>query len=315
MELTTIQRDFADYLAELWLQLRLQTSGGKSPGSGSGLLIHAPTKVWHQYPITTHGAWRSWKSGSPAKTVHHAAAASAARQTRWWCDSFHQAALHYSWTTTGPASFPTLASTLAAHMAAGDESATESTCLQIFKWGSVAAQSSDRSRRWIVSKAKDKNLIAKLKFAAYLLGPSSPFKLKLFGPGGLLMNSAMAKVYAAVDPVNIVIYDGRVGAALCLLVRDFLKGTLAAVVPKDLAFLWGPPRVGPRSMRNPSCAPYTFLSLYSTGIADQHRAEALRRANMILERMRSSLASRNHKVSLSEIGDALFMIGYDVRFH
>jgi hypothetical protein len=135
----------------------------------------------------------------------------------------------------------------------------------------------------------------------------------MFQRGGLLMNAAMTKVYAASDPQNIIIYDGRVGAALCLLAREFLSARGDLSVPADLAFLWGPPQKRPALMRNPSTARYIFKSLNQHGINNQHRAETARSANRVLSAMLSALKAKGVLVPLTEVEKALFMIGYDVR--
>jgi hypothetical protein len=82
---------------------------------------------------------------------------------------------------------------------------------------------------------------------------------------GVRMNAGLTKYYAlACD--NVIIYDGRVGAALCLLVRYFLEGkgdSAPQDVPGELAFRWGAQnaRRGRARPRDPSSTRYKFSPL------------------------------------------------------
>ncbi|MFN3792931.1 hypothetical protein [Massilia sp.] len=81
----------------------------------------------------------------------------------------------------------------------------------------------------------------------------------------LWMNSATTKVYAAADPEGkTAIYDGRVGAALGMLVRQFLERQALAEVPAELAFRWGAPQSTKQEAlrtRDPSNEHYVFKKL------------------------------------------------------
>ena len=122
------------------------------------------------------------------------------------------------------------------------------------------------------------------------------------------MNSAMTKVYAAADnQQQVMMYDGRVGAAICLLAREFLRQLPLNYVPPPMAFFWGPPTSGPPSDRNPSIGAYTFRSLNQHGVTDADRAEAAWRAGVVAEKVRQRI-----NVSQRDLEKGLFMVGYKV---
>lgn len=119
------------------------------------------------------------------------------------------------------------------------------------------------------------------------------------------MNSATTKLYAAADPSGCgLIFDGRVGAALCLLVRERLRRRGTAVVPPDLEFFWGPAQNDLKS-RNPSRVPYRFRNINS--VSNVVRAQASRRANVLAEAF-----GKRTGVDARTFETALFMIGYCV---
>lgn len=129
------------------------------------------------------------------------------------------------------------------------------------------------------------------------------------------MNSAMTKVYAAVDPDHLIIYDGRVGAALGLLARDYLyEGKVSGDVPDELAFGWGASRLrlaeGVKSERDPGDGRYRFPRLFGS-TRDRRHAQMMRDASLLLRRVVSNF-DRNGGPALGELERALFMVGYDV---
>lgn len=188
-------------------------------------------------------------------------------------------------------------------MAAGNAAVTVNICAEIFKWGGVDRKG--RNKEWL--RAKGKDIISDINDAVTLLNPSCTDSLAPFDGRRLRMNSAMTKVYAAADrSQQVIIYDGRVGAAVCLLVRRYLKGIGAREVPVDLQLLWGPPQTEPADRRNPSNHTFTFGKLNGYGVTDERRAEVCRVASGIL-----SVVARGF--SLRDIEKGLFMIGYAVR--
>lgn len=305
---TRLAAEFAGFLASLWV-LAQAASPREPKNHVPGMSVYSHTLFRHEYEITPHPAWDTWKSGNTSGTPSQQPGFYAPRQKRWWCESLCEAEKHYSW-TTALGTFADLANRLQAAIARGDILGTHSACMDIFAFGGVALDSEDRSRLWVNARRDDGSLFAKIQEACDQLDPDCSGPLTAFNTG-TPMNSAMTKIYAAAAPHKLVIYDGRVGAALCLLAREFLTARERATIPMALSFLWGPARGEPTAKRDPSRKPFKFLSLYNIAIGDYERAQTARRANAILREVVSRLAAAH--VTLSMLERALFMIGYDVR--
>ncbi len=290
MSLTGNQKAFAQYLADLWGKPEvLAEMRGLLPvenASGAGLL--------HSYRISKHQSWKPWK-GRITSSVQH-----------WWCHTLWEAFSHYSWPDAPkPLSFQCIAARLRQALAVQDQAAAYQACLDIFDWGHVAQDPDDKSRVWVENQYQHKTLCQSIMQAVQLLQPGSAQGLAAFDGKKLLMNSAMTKVYAAADPDNIIIYDGRVGAALGLLARYWLLRAGAPSVPADLAFRWG---VGRSDVnRNPSQGAFKFSKLNS--------AQCQIWANQVLlagELLQQVMAYNPSIGSIAELEKALFMIGYNV---
>ncbi|MBP0635929.1 hypothetical protein [Cupriavidus sp. AcVe19-6a] len=128
---------------------------------------------------------------------------------------------------------------------------------------------------------------------------------------GIRMNAGYTKVYALLCE-NSIIYDGRVGAALCWLVRLYLvRNGHKGQIPDTLAFLWS----GGLSAqhRNPSGDGFVFEPLRN-GMhgASEAWADVNMRANWILESARNQSDAEwcRCEDGLRKLEAALFMLGY-----
>lgn len=117
---------------------------------------------------------------------------------------------------------------------------------------------------------------------------------------------------------DFVIYDGRVGAALGLIVRQFCQESGFRKVPDFLRFAYGNARQGTytkgeMNRRNPGTAEYKFPQL--TNNYQLHTENNLK-ANWLLKELVESTSSRfsllPKEIKLRALESALFMIGYDV---
>lgn len=141
--------------------------------------------------------------------------------------------------------------------------------------------------------------------------------LDRFRTHSLPMNSSMTKVYALADPEQfLIIYDGRVGAALGHLSRLYLMQGGERTVPEELSFRWGgiqpPPPRGQRDPRNPSTGEYVFPPLFNVYRSDLHHAEMVRRGSVLVSDCVRLVTSPRSRVSSREMEAALFMWGYRV---
>lgn len=289
--LSSAQQAFADYLVTLW-------SGG--PGSFE-----------HRYAITRSRAWRPWKEYSRSQSQS------------WWCLSLAQAAEHYSWPERkAPDDFASIATRLRAALDANVCADARTACLEIFKWGGVANTPQNASWQWVQVHAVNGTLCRAILRAVELLRPTSAESLAAFDGINLLMNAAMTKIYAAAAPDGIIIYDGRVGAALGLLARKWLEGSGQSVVPPDLAFRWGPNRKPSNNKietRDPSQEGFKFDCLYKKSSAKQPSqaevwARLVRITGRILHEVIQTLDAQGQGVTLLSLERALFMVGFDVRY-
>lgn len=284
-DLTTNQALFAEYLARIW-----RTS--ETSGNSSAFV--------HCYPITDSRYWKPWRArfGAP---IHH-----------WWCRSLEEAAGNYSWPDPSPSlTFAAIAARLRDAIAQNNAGQAREASLDLFRWGGVGRRPNDNSRLWIERKAAMGTLCESVQEAVQMLQPGSLEGLRAFDGTTFLMNAAMTKVYAAADPENLVIYDGRVGAALGLLAKRWLELRGESAVPRDLAFRWGVGRG--KAVRNPSSTRYKFASLYSPSTSLLHHdaawAAMVRKGSQILKHAASLSAS---VATVGGLERALFMIGYDV---
>lgn len=285
--LTARQFDFSHYLSGLWTG---------AVGSFS-----------HRYKVSRHHSWKDWK------TRHGV--------SEWWCQSLSQANEHYCWPEkAAPHDFASIAAELRKSLAANDDAAALVACKAIFAWGGVARKADDASLRWVQSQAAAKTLCRSILKSVELLNPRSAEPLKDFNGETLLMNSAMTKIYSAAAPDSLIIYDGRVGAALGLLTRSWLMANVERTVPADLAFRWGPntkTKNQKDETRNPSKDCFIFTSLYtaSSDLPARNRewAEFVRMSSRLLGATREILGTQGYTVTLGMLERSLFMLGYDVR--
>lgn len=274
---------FADFIAERWI---------------SGYP--------HRYPITQHPAWNDWRALHGGQNVS------------WSCDSLGQAAQRWCWTThPDEPSFSRLATGLQRAIAARDEGQAEDLCYRIYRWGGVGRKPTDRSRIWVRQASEKGWLTAALHDAVSLLSPVCTESLSRFKEDDLLMTSATTKLYtaAAVDG-RVAIYDGRVGAALGLLGRQFLEARNIESVPDVLHFMWGPPQTPAQAAartRDPSTASHRFSQLPNGAASHQVRAELSRRTNVLFQAIADRLAGRDTPVTFLGLERAMFMVGYRVR--
>jgi hypothetical protein len=180
-----------------------------------------------------------------------------------------------------------------------------SACIEILEWGGVTGGNA----RWISENAHRIGRI--LSDDSKLLTQPEPTPETLENLHRF--NSGFAKIYSLLLE-DVVIYDGRVGAALGALVRDWCLESDRGTVPITLCFPWGSPKEGksPKApkQRNPSTKELCFPKLKPGAT---HALWALRSSWLL----GSVLTSRPNKFSLNSsplraLEASLFMIGYDL---
>lgn len=125
----------------------------------------------------------------------------------------------------------------------------------------------------------------------------------------ILMTAGFTKIYSLLCK-DFVIYDGRVGAALGLLVRLFLERNNYEILPESLAFYYGNAK-NPNVNRNPSSGQYRFKAL-STSYAVHIRCNL--KANWVIKNIGWANGGGFSRQSnpLRAFEAALFMVGYRI---
>jgi hypothetical protein len=246
------------------------------------------------------------------------------RKEKWCCDNVFDAYKKYKWNFK---SYPPHDSSLGAKMSDFKKSALflsdrkkrfdESLknkdseniikCSNdILKWGGVTNSNSNK----LVSK-KD-SIIDYFYDVKNRLNPEQVSLNDKFED--ILMNSGFTKIYSILID-DFIIYDSRVGAALGLLVSEFLKDNNINSIPETLKFAYGKSRLTKnehikKNRRDPSTNQYIFPCLNGNNLL--HTNNNIR-ANWLLWDIAKNSNFNNEEFPLRSLEAALFMIGYDVR--
>jgi hypothetical protein len=192
-------------------------------------------------------------------------------------------------------------------------------CLEVLEWGGVEGASS----KWLRERCGDGSLAEQINSATELLATfPSKDPLDRFDGEDLVMNSGLTKIYALTKPDDVIIYDGRIGAAMGLLARRccekegtkgrFKCGHGESAVPPVLQFPWGD-GLGETGSRNPSVEPYVFPALRpGTARSNRIHASACRKASYVLRMAVDIIRKGGASVNLRDLEMALFMVGYAV---
>lgn len=130
----------------------------------------------------------------------------------------------------------------AALLPAGQEEAQEaylSALAEVLEWGAGGKRMKlyTANMEWAVSRAG--NLATLLCAGVHEINSDTPDLDVFADPHGMRMNAGLTKFFALACDASII-YDGRVGAALGLLVRKFCEQHELETVPDELAFRWEP---------------------------------------------------------------------------
>ena len=258
---------------------------------------------------------RFGRSSGWTHTYHKAGA-------RWSCDSLADAFRQYAWNgkpwRENKAELDADRRDLREAVRRGDVDLVVKVCEAVLRWGGVSAHN---VRYLHKRKPVLLNEIGHLR--KVLAGDRTPSKSDLRIDSAdpkdpateCRMNAGFVKIYSLLCDY-CVIYDGRVGAALGLLVRQFCEATRRTTVPPSLAFAFGSPKEGPNpkspKLRDPGCGPLRFRKLPPD--SRFHTAQVMR-ANWFLRR---ALEINPQPFSTGEDGfhelaAGLFMVGYDLR--
>jgi hypothetical protein len=182
-------------------------------------------------------------------------------------------------------------------------------CISILEWGGVLSKNS------YTVNALGEGICKYLLTVGNRL--SSDKNMEDYFQKEIKMNSGFSKIYSfCID--DFIIYDGRVGSALGLLVRKFCEEKELLSVPKELAFAWGSGKESAKvkistNRRNPGNSKYIFPELQNN---PKRHIENNLKANWLLCEIINNTNSKFKDLpkgnQLRALESALFMIGYDV---
>jgi hypothetical protein len=235
----------------------------------------------------------------------------------WKCTCLHSAFEQYAWRfscktlackgetfSESRAVLEKLRQRLLCGLSGREPSLVAESCIGILQWGGVRRHNVE----WV--KAKSDQLMPILGEDAALLQDAEPTLDSLTELHRF--NAGFSKIYSLLLDDFLIIYDGRVGAALGALVRDWCRSTARQKVPELLGFPWSAPKEdkGMRKpkQRNPSVGELIFPRIGS----EAHHALWAVRASWLLK---SLVASEPNRFSiepapLRALEAALFMVGY-----
>ncbi|MDR6564455.1 MULTISPECIES: hypothetical protein [unclassified Arcicella] len=188
-----------------------------------------------------------------------------------------------------------------------DSELCQKYCIAILDWGGVMHG----------NKQKVEALGADI--SSYLKNCTDKLNPNIFDTKGsyyedIIMTAGFTKIYSLL--VNdFVIYDGRVGAALGLLVRMFCEEKGLSIIPSELLFAFGNAKgdvYGIDNKRNPSNNLYTFPLLTQNKKHTENNIRANWLLKEILDKTESKFSKIDSREQLRAFESALFMIGYDV---
>jgi hypothetical protein len=130
------------------------------------------------------------------------------------------------------------------------------------------------------------------------------------------MNAGFTKIYSLLFD-KLIIYDSRVGAALCLLVKDFCSINGISKIPNELKFGWSKAKedkyaLNPKN-RNPGKVGEDEFPDFNSRHKSHIHSKSMLRASWLIEKFITSTKGKdNVSKKMREFEAALFMIGYDL---
>lgn len=284
----------------------LPASDSRSTRSADSTPFHA-----YQFDIPKHSRWEAWRNHANFDPRY---------PDVWWCNSVRDAAAKYSWSDSGVGPFENLALALQEAVRRDDSMLAAAVCFVILTWGGVRSRGDKRPKAfetWIFKQAMSGELCRSLITATARLIPQDNGGTDIFDGRAFFMDSSSTKIYAALaldlsngvehPKQDVLIYDGRVAAALGLIARYTLASVGIATLPENLKF-----PVERRASRNPSCKGYRFPCFkYGEDGAATHQARA-RYARNAARYIQAFTRIHAPSADFFKAEQGLFMIGYAV---
>ena len=238
----------------------------------------------------------------------------------WECGSLFSAYENYCWNfryidasgkavsgstfAESDAALSSLSNSLKESLIQKDNERCISACRCILDWGGVKRGNYDKIH------ALDDKACEYFIHAQSILNTDKD--LKWYANTNLFMSSGFTKIYSLLAN-DFIIYDSRVGAALCAFARDFCEENKSAYIPKELCFSWGILR-GHDLHNNPRCpdsGQFKF-SLINPHSHLQNNIMANWLLGELLRQDTEAFGALPDGKGLRALEAALFMVGYNV---
>ena len=236
----------------------------------------------------------------------------------WICNSIYDACINYNWKEVSFKETTDILSSLKDDLNQsilnGNNKEVQLACLKVLHWGGVLS-----TTNWdhIIN---NNQLILSLETAKKILNPNS-FNLK--SPSiQIILNSGFTKIYSLIID-DFIIYDSRVSAALCHLIKLYLIENRENKIPDSLNFRFEEGRKGESRNPNSKTLPFKFSKIRRYKQVEKKRIndytdfqinniKASWILKEILERTESSFDEIEASNRLRSLEAALFMIGYSI---
>ena len=197
---------------------------------------------------------------------------------RWSCESLTDAFRQYRWNRESWRENKTKLDAYRRNLreAVGDNNVDRAAdaCERILRWGGLWARNGAHLRRRRLSLLDELRHLQAVIDGDHTPSPSEMRRNPSAADRECRMNAGFVKIYSLLCD-HCVIYDGRVGAALGLLVRQFCEYTGRTAVPRCLAFAFGSSKEAPNAVmsqaprRKPERAPVPSTEVE---LAPSHRS-------------------------------------------
>ena len=235
----------------------------------------------------------------------------------WFCDSIYNACENYNWNevsfTKTTQILNSLKDELNQSIKNGNNKEVQLACLKVLHWGGVLSSNWDHI-------TNNNELIFSLESAKNKLNPNS-FNLK-WPISEIILNSGFTKIYSLIIE-DFIIYDSRVSAALCHLIKLYLIENGDNKIPESLNFRFEEGRKGESRNPNTKNLPFNFSKIRRYKQVEKKRIndysdfqinniKASWMLKEILEKTESNFNEIEASNRLRSLEAALFMIGYSI---
>lgn len=241
------------------------------------------------------------------------------RRATWECNSLFNAFQNYSWGvipdlrerfnlhdnsfTSNRTVLDGLSNQLRMSFTNEDIDGVFEASKEILRWGGVLGSPTRGNLRYLIERRE--NLIRDFALAKTQMVTNGNLENNF---ENIKMNAGYTKIYSLLFD-DFVIYDGRVGAALGLLVRKFLEDRNINNVPEELNFYWGAAKGNHH--RDPSNDHYSFRQLTNNSVV---HIKCNMKANWLIKAIinRYGFGVGTEPYAMRAFESALFMIGYEL---